>query len=89
MYFVPFGLLITTFDPGFAAEAGVAGRPLTTLTWAAFVRDNLLPVTIGNVLGGAGLVGLVYWFVYLRPGRASWHQDAVPPHGRGAKGIDA
>jgi formate/nitrite transporter len=89
MYFVPFGLLITTFDPGFAAEAGVAGRPLTTLTWAAFVRDNLLTVTIGNVLGGAGLVGLVYWFVYLRPGRASWHQDAVPPHGRGAKGIDA
>jgi len=27
---------------------------------------NLLPVTIGNVLGGAVLVGLVYWFVYLR-----------------------
>ncbi len=27
---------------------------------------NLLPVTIGNVIGGAVLVGLVYWFVYLR-----------------------
>jgi formate/nitrite transporter FocA (FNT family) len=25
-----------------------------------------LPVTIGNVIGGAVLVGLVYWFVYLR-----------------------
>jgi formate/nitrite transporter len=89
MYFVPFGLLITTFDPGFAAGAGAAGRPLTTLTWAAFVRDNLLPVTAGNVLGGAVLVGLVYWFVYLRPGRAAWHQDAVSPRGPGAKGVDA
>ena len=27
---------------------------------------NLLPVTIGNIIGGAVLVGLVYWFVYLR-----------------------
>jgi formate transporter len=28
--------------------------------------DNLLPVTLGNLLGGVVLVGLVYWFVYLR-----------------------
>jgi formate/nitrite transporter len=39
------------------------------VTWNAFLLHNLLPVTIGNVVGGAGLVGLVYWFVYLR-GRA-------------------
>jgi formate transporter len=37
------------------------------LTWGAFLGRNLLPVTIGNVIGGAVLVGLVYWFVYLRP----------------------
>jgi formate/nitrite transporter FocA (FNT family) len=36
--------------------------------------DNLLPVTIGNVIGGALLVGAVYWFVYLR-GRGS----SAPP----------
>jgi CheY-like chemotaxis protein len=28
-----------------------------------------LPVTIGNIIGGAGFVGLVYWFIYLRPQR--------------------
>ena len=28
---------------------------------------NLLPVTLGNLIGGAGMVGIVYWFVYLRP----------------------
>jgi formate/nitrite transporter FocA (FNT family) len=27
---------------------------------------NLLPVTIGNIIGGAGMVGAVYWFVYRR-----------------------
>ncbi|MCE9622389.1 MAG: formate/nitrite transporter family protein [Actinomycetia bacterium] len=36
------------------------------VTWQHFLVDNLLPVTIGNIIGGAVLVGLVYWFVYLR-----------------------
>jgi len=65
MYFVPFGLLIASLDGGFAATA--LERSLPALTWGAFLGRNLLPVTIGNVIGGAGLVGLVYWFVYLRP----------------------
>jgi formate transporter len=67
MYFVPFGLLLTRFDPGFAAAARAAGHPIGALTWELFLWRNLLPVTIGNVIGGALLVGLVYWFVYLRP----------------------
>jgi formate/nitrite transporter FocA (FNT family) len=64
MYFVPLGLLITSLDGGFAATALEPSLP--ALTWGAFLGRNLLPVTIGNVIGGAGLVGLVYWFVYLR-----------------------
>lgn len=36
------------------------------LTWGNFFVNNLIPVTIGNVIGGAVLVGAVYWFVYLR-----------------------
>jgi hypothetical protein len=45
-----------------------AGLPDTDgLTWSAFVFDNLIPVTIGNVIGGGLMVGVVYWFVYLRP----------------------
>ena len=36
------------------------------LTWGNFFIANLLPVTIGNIIGGAGMVGLVYWFAYLR-----------------------
>jgi formate transporter len=66
MYFVPLGLLITRLDPDFAAAGGAPDPLLRTLTWGAFLGRNLLPVTIGNVIGGALLVGLVYWFVYLR-----------------------
>jgi hypothetical protein len=36
------------------------------LTWGRFFGSNLLPVTIGNVVGGALMVGAIYWFVYSR-----------------------
>ncbi|VTN15362.1 Formate channel 1 [Raoultella terrigena] len=29
-------------------------------------HDNLIPVTIGNIIGGGLLVGLTYWVIYLR-----------------------
>jgi formate/nitrite transporter FocA (FNT family) len=38
----------------------------SSLTIGGFLR-NLAASTIGNVVGGAILVGIVYWFVYLRP----------------------
>jgi formate/nitrite transporter FocA (FNT family) len=37
------------------------------LGWGAFLWNNLLPVTIGNVLGGGVFVGMSYWGAYLRP----------------------
>ena len=39
---------------------------LSTLTWQRFIGANLVPVTIGNIIGGAVMVGAIYWFVYLR-----------------------
>lgn len=65
MYFVPLGLFIAAFDPAFVAASGLE-RQASALGWTGFLAGNLLPVTIGNVIGGALLVGLVYWFVYLR-----------------------
>ena len=64
MYFVPFALLVAWFDPGFVVALGLDSH---VLTWGGFLARNLLPVTLGNVIGGAVLVGGVYWFVYLRP----------------------
>jgi formate transporter len=66
MYFLPLGLLVATLDPGFVATHGLEGEA-HALTWIGFLVCNLLPVTIGNLIGGVLLVGLVYWFVYLRP----------------------
>jgi formate/nitrite transporter len=63
MYFIPFGLLIKGFDPAFVAEKGL---DLANLTWGNFFINNLIPVTIGNVIGGAVLVAAIYWSVFLR-----------------------
>jgi formate/nitrite transporter len=69
MYFISIALLIES-DSAFVA--GLDPPPdLESLTWDSFLVDNLLPVTIGNVLGGAVMVGAVYWLVYLRPRRAA------------------
>jgi formate/nitrite transporter len=44
-----------------------AGNPdISQLTIHDFVINNLLPVTIGNIIGGSVMVGAVYWFIYLR-----------------------
>ncbi len=59
MYFIPLGLFIKT---SLAADVATYGD----LTWHNFFVANLLPVTIGNIVGGALMVGVVYWFVYLR-----------------------
>lgn len=63
MYFIPYGLLIKAFDPAFVAEKGL---DLSNLTWENFLINNLLPVTIGNIIGGAVLVAAIYWSVFLR-----------------------
>ena len=56
IYFGVSGLL--TMD-----KYGISASELTT---AAFLLKNLLPVTLGNIVGGAGIVGCGYWAVYLR-----------------------
>lgn len=66
MYFVPYAILVAAVDPDFVAGRGL-GPQAHTLTWAAFLGRNMLPVTIGNIIGGSILVGTVYWFAYLRP----------------------
>lgn len=71
MYTLPFAAFVAHGAPGLAAD----GPPIT---WRAMWVDNLLPVTLGNVIGGAAMVGLVYWFLYLRdPARAGSHGRAA------------
>jgi formate transporter len=62
MYFIPVGWLIKTLDPAFAASTGL---DLSALTVNGLIA-NLIPVTIGNIIGGVIMVGAIYWFLYLR-----------------------
>jgi len=67
MYFIPIGLFVRAGAPSsFWSAIGKTAEDYPDVTWDRFIVNNLAPVTIGNILGGAILVGVVYWFVYLR-----------------------
>jgi len=67
MYFVPVGLLqrLLAHNSFWETTKTDSGK-FRGITWSRFVVQNLAPVTLGNIVGGALLVGLTYWFVYLR-----------------------
>lgn len=74
MYFIPSALFIKEFDPAyFATVAAGLKDGGAILTWGNFLFNNLLPATIGNIIGGSLLVGGMYWFIYLRP---SWSKKS-------------
>jgi formate transporter len=67
IYFIPIGLFIKAGAPdSFWGAIGKTAADFPSLTWTNFFVANLLPVTIGNVIGGSVMVAAVYWFVYLR-----------------------
>ncbi|CAG1016104.1 putative formate transporter 1 [Anaerolineales bacterium] len=67
MYFIPIALFIKgSGDAKFFEMIGKTAADFPHLTWGNFFLANLLPVTIGNIIGGAIMVGMVYWFVYIR-----------------------
>lgn len=67
MYFIPYALFIKMFDAAFVTAVSDKVPHLEKLTWQSFFLNNLFPVTIGNILGGAVLVAAVYWTIFLRP----------------------
>lgn len=62
MFFIPLGMLLKSAE--FASS--IDPSKLAHLNWNGFLVGNLLPVTLGNIVGGAFFVGFLYWFVYLR-----------------------
>ncbi len=77
MYFIPLGLFVKAVAPlSFWWDINRTPADFSDLTWGNFFANNLIPVTIGNIIGGAVLVGAVYWFVYLHRQPAT----GVPDH---------
>lgn len=67
MYFIPEAILVlNNGDPNFLTLVHQSAINYQSISWSNYLFNNLLPVTIGNIIGGAVLVGLVYWFVFLR-----------------------
>jgi formate transporter len=67
IYFISIGLFIKAGAANsFWSEIAKSPADFPNLNWSNFLIGNLLPVTIGNVIGGSIMVAAVYWFVYLR-----------------------
>lgn len=66
MYYIPAGILAKA-DPRYltqAFEMGVSAASLDNLNWMTFVTRNLVPVTLGNMVGGIVFVGLIFWISF-------------------------
>ena len=64
MFYIPAGL----FASGNTAYMAAYGGSASALTWGAMFVKNLIPVTLGNIIGGMVLVGMGYWYIYLHDG---------------------
>lgn len=60
MYFIPAGIFASQNEV-FATLSGAAPEALANLTWEGMLVNNLLPVTIGNIIGGGVFVATAYW----------------------------
>lgn len=63
MYYIPAGILVKAND-SFAGLSGLSQEALDSLTWGSFAVHNLIPVTLGNIVGGGVFVGMAYWYAY-------------------------
>ncbi len=69
MFMIPLAIVIKDFAaPEFWQSTGTTAAHFASLNVSNFIIDNLIPVTLGNIIGGGLLVGLTYWVIYLRNG---------------------
>ncbi|MDR2478624.1 MAG: formate/nitrite transporter family protein, partial [Treponema sp.] len=60
MYYIPAGIMAKQ-NPQWREAAHVSAEQLAGLNWVTFFTKNLIPVTLGNMIGGVGMVGILYW----------------------------
>lgn len=61
MYLIPVAFMIRTFDPIFSSTISLSS---SMPGWLAFLQKNLIPVTLGNIIGGVIFVALTYFYIY-------------------------
>lgn len=65
MYFIPYGIFLKN-DAALTEIVAGFGAKADALTWSGFVVNNLVPVTLGNIVGGAIFVGFAYFMVFAK-----------------------
>lgn len=73
MYYIPAGILAksNTVWAENAISLGVTPEKLDALNWYNFLVRNLIPVTLGNIIGGTLFVGAIYWLSFMYKGKKS------------------
>ncbi len=67
MFQVPMAIGIKFFAPeAFWKMTGADIANYADLNMVDFIVNNLIPVTLGNIIGGGVFVGMWYWMIYLR-----------------------
>ena len=65
MFFIPEGIFTKTL-PSVVAASNLSSEALANLTWQGFVVNNLIPATLGNIVGVVVFVVLLFWMAYLK-----------------------
>jgi len=65
MFYIPSGIFIKSV-PSVVEASGLSSEQLVNLNWSSFAIDNLIPVTLGNIVGVVIFVVLLFWIVYLK-----------------------
>ena len=81
MFYIPVALFAKGV-PAYAEAAAQSGLDLSALTWGHFLAGNLLPVTLGNIVGGLA-VGIIYWYCYVKEKRELESRAVHSSKGRG------
>ncbi|MBO8159034.1 formate/nitrite transporter family protein [Thermosyntropha sp.] len=68
MFYVPYGIIVAKAAPhATASSLGISAAEINNIfTYGHFITSNLIPVTLGNIVGGAIFVGTFYYFVYIK-----------------------
>ena len=67
MFMIPMGIAIAQgAEPSFWTAIGVDPATYADLDLSHFIVKNLIPVTLGNIVGGVFFIGLVQWFLHIR-----------------------
>ncbi|CAG9296592.1 formate transporter FocA [Celerinatantimonas diazotrophica] len=78
MFMIPMGISIHYFaDASFWQAIGIPSQHFADLTISNFIINNLIPVTLGNIVGGAVIIGLGFWTIFKSKVAKSKHQEST------------